>query len=273
MFLRVTVFCWSLSLLCSTLFSQVVEKLPNGAIEWDKRLIIAVGYGVINPNMPEAIQLVGAQKAAELDAMAKLLSVIQGMSVNASQTVDSVMKASHEVAGRVEGVLRNYRVLEHRVVQNGKVVEAEVAVPIDGAFSEIFLPPSQEPSPPDTQPLPTKEPEEKRFTGLVIDARGLEVKPAMNPKVISDEGEEVYGENHFLREKYLVHGAVGYCKETEKAVHDDRVKDNPRLVKAIKASGQQRSDLIIATEDAQEILADQECLHMLRECKVIFVID
>ena len=53
----------------------------------------------------------------------------------------------------------------------------------------------------------------------------------------------------------------------------DRVKDNPAVIKAIKISGTNQSDVIISNADAANIQAAGKNLNFMEQCKVMFILD
>ena len=111
------------------------------------------------------------------------------------------------------------------------------------------------------------------YSGLIIDARGTEVTPAMSPKVYDPEGREVYGSAYVSREFAVSQGMVGYVKELERARESDRVQGNPAVVKAVRAEGPNRADVVISQEDADAIRAAAQQQTFLREARVMIVLD
>ena len=111
------------------------------------------------------------------------------------------------------------------------------------------------------------------FTGLIIDARGLGVKPAMAPKVLNEDGKEVYGSAWINRDWAVREGMAGYLKDPLQAQQNPRVTDKPLLVKAIKASGDARVDLVISNADAAMLHGASQNMSFLEKCKVIILVD
>jgi hypothetical protein len=112
------------------------------------------------------------------------------------------------------------------------------------------------------------------FTGLIIDAKGLEVKPAMAPKVFDESGNEVYGSLYVSREFAVKYGMSGYAKSVENAAKSaDRIGKTPAKFKAIKASGANKCDVVLSNADADAIRSSAKNLKFLQECRVIIVVD
>jgi hypothetical protein len=108
---------------------------------------------------------------------------------------------------------------------------------------------------------------------LVIDSRGLSVRPAMAPKLLDEDGREVYGSAFVSQEWATKYGIVGYVKDLDSAKKNDRVTANPLVVKALKNSGSGESDLVISNADAQALKDVSKNLSFLEQCRVLIVVD
>ena len=111
------------------------------------------------------------------------------------------------------------------------------------------------------------------FTGLIIDATGLGVRPAMAPKIIDENGNEVYGTGYVSRDYAVQIGVVGYEKDLNRAKSNERVTDNPIVVKGIKASGSNKADIVISNMDASNVSASAKNLNFMEQCKVMIILD
>ena len=111
------------------------------------------------------------------------------------------------------------------------------------------------------------------YTGLIIDCKGLGLRPAMAPQVIDEKGEEVYGSKFVSREYAIDIGMGGYEKDMGRARTNSRVTDNPLLIKAIGISGQNKTDVIVANGDALQVHNAAANDNFLQRCRVVFVLD
>ena len=123
-------------------------------------------------------------------------------------------------------------------------IEVEYSVPMSG-ISDIILPPantavaSSAPSAGGAAPASTSG----AVTGVIIDARGLNARPAMAPQILDQQGSAVYGPGKYSREYAVTNGVVGYSKTLEAAQKDPRVMGNPLILKGISTSGVNRTDI------------------------------
>jgi hypothetical protein len=108
---------------------------------------------------------------------------------------------------------------------------------------------------------------------LIIDVRGLGLRPAMSPRILDQNGGVVYGPGNYTREYAIQNGVAGYAKGLEKASADDRVKGNPLVIKGVSASGANKADVVIANADVMKIQTANSTGNVLRDCRVLFVLD
>ena len=111
------------------------------------------------------------------------------------------------------------------------------------------------------------------FTGLIVDARGIGVRPAVAPKIRNEEGREVYGSAFVNRQYAVEQGMVGYLKDVESAKGNPRVTDRPLMVKALKTDGPNKTDLVISNSDAQVLHGMKEHLTFLEKARVMVILD
>jgi hypothetical protein len=246
------------------------QSATGGSVDWTDQVIREVGVGAPNPNMPIASQRAGAIEAAKRVALRNLLERVQGMNITSEVTVEQYMVTSDVIRNRIEGTVKNFRVVDTRYKSDGSV-EVEVEVPLSSLY-EVILPdyipegnPSQVPGGGGQGNM--------IFTGLIVDARGLGLKPAMAPKVMDQNGQEVYGTGNVSRDYAMQIGVVGYEKNLDRARANERVTNNPLVVKAIEVSGTHKTDVVIGYKDAEIIRSAAQNLNFLQQCKVMFILD
>jgi len=246
-----------------------------GSVDWSNQKIQATGIGAGNPNLPLPSQRASAIRAAKLDAWRNLLESIKGVSLTSETTVRNAMIENDVIVTRVEGILKGFTTIgEPKYLSDGSV-EVTVEIPITGALTDAILPTQLDGAPWMTgQPLPTtQQPGSAVFTGLIIDTKGLGVRPAMAPKVLDENENEIYG-SRFVDRKWAVEmGMVGYDKDINRARTNDRVTNNPMVVKAVKTSGPNKADVVISAADAAAIQAAAANQNFLDKCKVMFIVD
>jgi hypothetical protein len=67
---------------------------------------------------------------------------------------------------------------------------------------------------------------------------------------------------------------AGYAKTVSAAKKfKDRIGKSPVTIKAVKASGPNKADLVISNADADQIKSASKKLKLLEECRVIIILD
>lgn len=110
------------------------------------------------------------------------------------------------------------------------------------------------------------------YTGLVIDAQHLSFIPSGSPKILDEDGREIYGSAYVEKAWVEKHGIVGYVKSIKEAKENPRVAANPLIIKAIKATGANNRDLVLSNEDARKIRELSKHLTFLDHAKVMIIV-
>jgi hypothetical protein len=251
----------------------------DGGVNWTTGYITATAIGVAPPNAVSAAQgRALAITAGTVLARQGLLEIARGVAIDARTTVANLITTSTVTEARVSGVIRGAQVVRVRDLGDGSV-EVTVAVPATGEFADLVVPqamrPSSTPTPSTPAPRPQTAPPPSGivYTGLVIDARGLGIKPAMAPKVMSEGGQEVYGFSVVDRNWVIQQGMAGYSKDLGSAQAHERVTDRPLTLKAVAAAGSNKTDVVISNVDAGMLLASGQNLAFLEKARVMLVVD
>jgi len=75
------------------------------------------------------------------------------------------------------------------------------------------------------------------YTGLIFDAQKLSFIPSASPKILDEDGREIYGSAYVGKEWVEKQGIVGYAKSLDEAKANQRVAGNPLVIKAMKVTG------------------------------------
>ena len=264
---------------------SLIEFKDQGSIDWTAGVVTARGIGNSHTDSYQTGPRENTEKVLT-QALAKsrhnLLETIVGLRINDQNRVidivenyPSIMTALRELVNQAPEVenLRAY------LYDGG--VEAWSRLDFNGGFSQLILPPDIRRIESIQQVLPRRNPAKlsnrKRsrdiYTGMVVDARGIEAVPAIAPRILDENLEEVFGPTYASREFAVQHGFVHYTTNIWQAKYDRRVSDNPIIVKALKTVWPGRCDFIISNADADKLRRESEHLLFLRECRVIILLD
>ncbi|MFH0919428.1 MAG: hypothetical protein V1913_03635 [Fibrobacterota bacterium] len=267
----------SLALTILFLLTVAVSAQIGGTVDWVNRTVKAKGIGAPNPNMPEAAARPAAIRAAKQIALRDALELIKGISLNSQTTIKDAMVANDQVSTSVNGFMQGFQFEANPHYMSDGTVEIEVTVPMDGSngFGQAIFGGSANMIPDKGAPsVSPAAPRPGAYTGLVIDAKGMELKPALMPRVLNEADKEIYGSAFVTREFAVKYGMCGYSKSVSGAQKlADRVGDNPLVIKAVKASGANKADVVVSNRDADAIQGAAKSMSFLNECRVILVID
>lgn len=250
----------------------------SGMVNWASGTIQAKGIGVPPPTATGTLARAMAKKAARVVAYGNLLEIIQGIRVDSETEVKNFMVENAIVKTKVSGIVNGARVIEEKALTDG-AYEVTVEMRMGEKFLDIFVPiADQPPTPippskfPQTPNIPTSE--EVNYTGLVVDAKGLNVQKCLRPRIFMEDGQtEVYGSDWIDPDLHGSLTVMGYVNELPEAKMNDRVKTKPLIVKALRTANQKPSDLIINDADAQLIHMDPKHLELLKKGKVVVIVD
>ena len=264
------------------------EQQANGCIDWEKGVIYATGMGVPNPKFKSAPQRkYSSLQAALVVAKRNLLEMVQDVQISSSQTVKEGMLESDVIKTEVHGTLRHVaQVGKARSSSDGStwvtvkmymrdilgvLSKNEGFAPMGGEVTNSTV--SQAKTKPMSKQAKSYGGDTKTiYTGLIIDASGSGVKPAMSPKILSASGEEIYGSFVISRKYALEYGVAAYVKDIKKAKKNERVKGNPLLLKAKLHSSSKKSDLKLSDADADLLKELNKTQTFLKEARVIILL-
>ena len=267
--------------------NDAVQQVDNGAMNYSNGFVVATGIGAIsplaqNPGMARAT----AVRAAKVDAMRNLLEAVMAITVSSETTVRGAAIENDVVKTSVEGMVRGARMRDIDGDGRGSnsdirylsdtSIEIEMEVHMSG-ISEVILPPAGYAPAPVAggapAPAAPSAPRPGTVTGLIVDARGLGLRPAMSPKIVDQNGGVVYGPGNFTREFAVKFGVAGYSKNLEQAQQDPRVVGNPMVVKGVGVQGANKADLVLAAGDVSRVKGADSSGKFLSNCKVMILID
>jgi len=260
----------------SKVTNQVGDK---GLINYEDGYIEAVGTGAPPEQYygkPQARPM--ALRAAQVDAYRNLLEVVQGVQIDARTTVKDFAVESDVINTAISGMVKGAQISKKEYMSDG-TVEVTVRMPLSGVAKAIIpraIADDKKEDMKDHKPAPFSKkpaPKDEVYTGLVIDGRGLQARPAMSPKVFDEKGAEVYGTLIVKKDYAVQQGICGYARDLNTAQVNARVTANPLTVKAVSAQGAGMSEFVISNEDANKIRSARENLTFLEKCRVMVVLD
>lgn len=280
----------------------------EGKLDWTEQVLVVYGEsaapeGVADP----ARQRLLGMRGAKVIALRNLAEMVGEVRVDAQTKVGMAMVESDDVYARLSALIRGARVVSGSLTDAEGLYRIAVQIGLRNDFADAVLP---LPDPLVVDPLdellaglapdsvevvavdsldasdspvadtlvvdePSVSEPPKPYTGLVVDARGLDLRPNMAPRILSPTGYEVYGGNFADRMYATRIGVVGYDKDMDRALVSERLGGedaHPMVVEARHVSGLYSGDVVVSSEDGVNIrMADREW-GFLEECRVVFVL-
>lgn len=276
-----------------------IERInEHGRIDWTNGAMYATGLGAVPRNENnDAKAYLKARGFAKLDALRNLLMVVDHVRIDSHTVGVDFETQSDTIRAEVSGIVKGAQVISERNIRVGRDSMVEVTVLThmygDQGIARAFLPeaiernrdrapePAPEPQPapepalphidaPDPAPAPTGGP----YSSVIIDARGYKVARCMSPKILRQDGSEVWGTVRVDPDYVLEHGIVIYAHNLEQARQLDRCGRNPLVLRACgSAHTAIPSDAVLSDADAQRLMSCDSRDHFLNKFNVIFVVD
>lgn len=111
------------------------------------------------------------------------------------------------------------------------------------------------------------------YTGLIVDARKLGLRPALIPKILNERGELVYSTQSVDQKDLVKMGLVGYAKDVKAAARNQRVTADPYVVPGLTATGEKKTDVVISNRDAEIVQTTAPYTGYLKNGRVMVVYD
>jgi len=281
---------------------------PPPGEEW----VTARGLGTTKGTPTPAKAAIAREKArirAERDLLGVVHQLRIDAETTMEETMQD--SSYHEViVKQVRGSLRGAKILSERTPEPG-TCEIELGIPVDQLRMAVLVRPNRAdtPLPPviipsrnfaptgtfagttavrtmvtDTAPgavtvtdtvddEPTEPTTAEGTTSLVVDARHLAVaERAFWPRVLAPDGRVVYGDYDPSADFLQTQAPVVYVTAMSAALANDRAGSRPLIVKAESTAGRYHADLVLATEDAEQILARSASDGFLRAYRVIVIL-
>lgn len=242
---------------------DVSQTVGHGQINYSDQTITVTGSGAPSLNAANvAVARLGAERAAKLDAMRNVLEAVKGVRLSGQKTAAQAIDASPEMKAKVDGVVRNFKVTDTKYYSDGGV-DVIVSVPLKDVL-DVLLPTAGSTSASALAPAPEADP-----SGVVVNAKGLNVLPALAPRLLDEAGKELFSAAAVTKDALKRHGVAVYSRSLDKALKNDRVGAKPWVIKAQKVAADQ-ADLVIAAADASKL---SQLAAILADGRLVIVTD
>jgi hypothetical protein len=244
-----------------------VQTFEQGRVDWTNGVVEVWATGtpplqVLSPAQGRAL----AENEAETLARDHLIDLLQSIQIDSKSTVREALDSQGARDALVAAVLRDSYVVEKSLLSDG-TVRVTVAIKLNGCFGDLVLPKTIV-TIKTVQQSPKKT---ERFTGLIVDCRGISLTPAMVPTIVGEDGQVVYGTAYVSRDQALEEGVAAYARGLAKARDNPRVGPKPLIVRGLRTVKGRSSDIVISNVDAGRIKGAGSNINVLHRGRVLFV--
>ena len=266
--------------------SAYLEIVGTGIVDWAAGVFQtgAVGPPPEKKGENDEAEREKAFNAAKTRALKNMLALVMATRIDSLSSVRDIASKNEMVMAKVESLINGSKVSKQEYLSDG-TVEITLQMNMYGGFAQLILPEEIKQiediktvaggkvAVPGSDSVSPPIMAAERYTGLVVDARGTQALPVLVPMIIDEKGKEVYGPAFASREFAVQQGVCRYMTDTESALRNPIVGENPLLVKGLRAEGNDRSRVVISNADASRLLNMSENLSFLKKCRVVIVLD
>jgi len=258
------------------------QSLGNGYIDWTTGSVTALGHAAPEINSEgKAVAMPGSARAG---ATRNLIAILKQMRISGDLTVGEYASTHDTILAGIEKVAQDARVCR-QLYTSALDVNVWVSAKFHGGFLQLVLPDhirqipkinefKQGASKKKTKNKPSSTVGTKLpYTGLIVDARRLNVDPVLYPTIVSEQGREIYSSVFISREFAVQNGVCAYVCDMDQALGSDRAGSNPLVVKALRKTGDKTGAIVVSMADAKTLDRATERHTFLKKCRVIVVVN
>jgi len=240
----------------------LIENYETGSINWSEQIVTAKGLGY-SKKANKTIAYKMAQRASKLDAMRNLLEIVGKVRINSTTTVENKMAQNDIVKSEISGYIRNIIDIKYNKIDDN-TVESIVKMKLkDNILNNIV-----------NNSFSNKNSDlfkGKKATGLIIDARGLNFIPSLNPKLIQEFEGVLYPDKIFQKPSGSNKFVAQYLRDINIAMKHPLVGKFPLVVKAKGIYDNKNDQLLLNSEQSNKVKQEVQ-IEALQNGKVIIII-
>ena len=266
----------------SSLPSLTIMQAAEAAAQWEQGAITAEGFGTPPMGTYGSKASIMARRAAIVDAQRNLAEQVSGVQVDAETTVENFVISSDLVKTKVSALIKGAMVVEEQMMPDG-AYRVVMSMPMYGTqgLASAIMPAIRDNTPPTPPPpvisatITTQIQMGGTYTGVIVDAGGMGLKPSFSPVIYDTNGRAIYGVSNINYDQAISQGMVGYSASVSAAQTLPRVGATPLVIKAVQVRGGNNStnpvNVVVSVDDGDRILAANQQSQMLMNGAVVFV--
>lgn len=253
-----------------------ITALDTGTIDWTTGKVTALGKA--SPKGKED----GAQEKvpglARAQAGQNIMEILKQIKIHSTLTVGQYVSHNEVLLEGIEKTAGD-AVVTRQYYTSALDVEIMMETNLLGGFLQLVLPDEIRQISKISEEKPGQADQKSMtgmgnipYTGLIIDARGLEIEPVLYPTLVSEQGHDIYTSLFISREFAVQYGVCTYVCSMEEAIQEKRIGSHPLILKGLRKSSNEHGSIVISMADTNQIEKATERHLFLKECRVIIVL-
>jgi hypothetical protein len=268
--------------------ADFLEQFPTGSINWTQGVVKASGSAPLAADKG----LTGTDASydqARLRAVRNLKSTLKRLRLNHRNCVVDLLSIQAYTQDQLDAMTSAADILNTGHSADGGV-EVTLGINFYGGFAQLLLPHEirqvESIKPLNAVAIEIEDTGQilsaaysqdstaaDAYTGLVVDARGIEAVPSMVPVLVDENGSEAYGPAFVSREFAVQRGMCQYVRRLSRADDLPRVAPNPLFVRGLRVVPDKSCYIVISNSDAARLRGAYYHLEFLKQCRVVILLD
>ncbi len=240
--------------------APVTFELAGATVDWTNMVLTMSEQAQPAPGSHTELQVVEQQARVRLGP--RMLEAAGRVRLDHETTVRDLIDARTPIGEHLGQESSSWHVAEARYHSSGKVeiiAELDLATwlrPAAYAGAASGDPPEGEPS---------------SYSGVVVDARGLEAGGALAPRLLSHDGDVLYALDRVHETVARKRTAVQYVSDPADPRAHRRAGDNPLILRAVDVRDE--VDLVLSVDDSIRMQTVSRDASLLTEARIVLVLD
>lgn len=239
---------------------DVVQPVPSGRINWTRSTLVVEAEGISNTGAWKDVRVIEQSAFSLLEP--RMEELARQVRYSADSTAEDLLRRGDGVAQALEENLGSWTVSETRYYGSGRV---ELVAELD---LKSWMRPALMSQAAGVNDTPDGA---MRTSGVVVDARGLQVRPALAPRLVGPDGGEIFGARSLSEESASTLSPVIWVHDPAHPEAVERAGDAPVFLRATSVEG--GSDLVLDRDDATRLRMLAANGTLLAQARVVVVVD
>ncbi|NLV68903.1 MAG: hypothetical protein GXY14_14625 [Spirochaetes bacterium] len=249
----------------------------QGMIDWTKALITASGTDRISlndegqPVDPDSGKIISISEARNISysrakekALNEAALLISEIPVDYESTILQIIERDPVARARMTRVMHEHSRFRDRssgYLENSCEIQIKTGYLLTALNYEF---------PMEDFPLSEIKASPTLYTSIIVDTRGLDIRPMLLPSIYNENGLEIFGKNFISGDDAVKYMPVSYAYSEREAMKHKKAGQHPFFCAALKNLN---GSPVLSDDDIRRIFSHKKNSSYIQKCRVIFIID